>query len=137
VPETTVKLKYRIDGPILKVHLEGDYPVEEFLGLFEKAFNDPLVPERVAILMDGRFVSIERSSRDIERITDKFEKWNKRIICEAVIVSSDYVFGVLRQASSYAEFSGRIVRPFRDPEAAREWIMKKLKESGIALDDNG
>ena len=137
MPETTGKLSYRIDGPILRVHLEGDYTMEEFLGLFEKAFNDPLAPERVAILMDGRFVAVERSSRDIEQITDKFEKWNKRIICEAVIVSSDYMFGVLRQASSYAEFGGRKLRPFRDPEAAREWIMKQLKESGTASDDNG
>ncbi len=137
MPETIGKLRYRIDGPILKVYLEGEYPMEEFLGLFERAFNDPLVPERVAVLMDGRSVAVERSTRDIERITDYFEKWNKRIICEAAIVSSDYIFGVLRQASSYAEFTGRKLRPFRDPEVAREWIMKQLKESGITMDDNG
>ena len=125
------KLRYWIEGPILNVLLEGNYSVEDFLGLFEKAFDDPATPERVALFTDARTVQVQRSNKDVEKIISRFEKWNDRILCEAVVVSSDYMFGVTRQAASYAGFSGRKSRPFRDSEAAKEWITKQLNRRGI------
>jgi hypothetical protein len=121
------KLIYWFKDNILNLKTEGDYSAKDFLELLKKALNDPLVPEKIAILVDARLSEANHSITDIQPIKYELMKLRERIVGIAVVVQSDFHFGFTRQASAYSEIDGWETKPFRDIKSAREWLIKRVE----------
>lgn len=122
------KLSYRMERKTLNIQLGDDNSIKELLKLFDEAFKSPATPDRVAILIDARSSRVNWSDRDIRRIVAELNKWAERIVCGAVVVSTDLPFGATRQLAAYAENRGWNWEPFREIESAKEWLTEKLEQ---------
>jgi hypothetical protein len=118
------KVVFWLDGIILNVQLEEHYSLEESSTLFENTFDDPVTPQNVAILLDGRLLTTRQSEEKVERTLFALTTWAGRILCIAYIAPSDLQFGIGRQFSVHAESYGIKFEPFREFQSAKAWIAK-------------
>ena len=124
----TGKIEYQAEGQVLRITTEGSYSVDYFLSALEKALGSTKAAE-VALMVDSRQASIERTEDDLKRITEAFVAHADRIRCLAYVTLSDTLFDIVDEATSFAEFNklGN-VKPFRDLRSAEIWIAEQLDD---------
>ena len=120
------KLEHSFENGILTIYLVGDYSIQEILDRLESCFNEYASGKPIGVLIDATRSQSNRSLEEIRRYMPQIEKWKDRVLGFAVLVASDFLFGLTNQASAYAEISGLELRPFRDPDEAISWIQEKV-----------
>jgi hypothetical protein len=121
------KVVFWLDGIILNVQLQEQYNHEDSAALFENTFDDPAIPQKIAILLDGRLLTTQESEQKVERTLYALTARARRILCMAYVAPSDLQFGIGRQFSVDAESYGIKFEPFRELQSAKAWIAKIIQ----------
>lgn len=118
-------VRHEIDGSVLRLICEGEYPVSAMMETFEQALDDPRCPSRVAFLLDlRRSASLAtRPAEEIRRVAEFLGPHVQRIGARcALLVETDVQFGLGRMGSVFAERVGVEADVFRDAKEALEWL---------------
>jgi len=114
---------YQIDTGqrFIRVTYTGAFAVGDILALQATLAADPEFSPDFVVLTDLRAAEpMEATGAGIEHVAEgsPFSPASK----QAILVSIDLHFGLARMFEVYADRRSRVVRVFRDPEAAYAWL---------------
>lgn len=115
-------VRYRIDPPIIRIHLEEPYGDAAVDALFRAVLADPAFRPGLDLLVEvpvGRNPSAEAIRERAKLLAELSPRLGRRL---ALVVERDVDFGLGRMFGSFVDEAGLDVRVFRDAAEAEAWL---------------
>jgi hypothetical protein len=120
-----VPVTYTIKGDLLRLDLVGQYEPNDIIRQFLEGLHDPRCPDTVALLLDvtRSEVLATRSADEIRRVAEFLGPYASRIRGQcALVATADVHYGLSRMGAVSSERVGVEARPFRNLDAALQWL---------------
>ena len=121
-------IRYEIQPDLVRLEISGVMDAAEIFAFYEAIAQDPRHRPGTPMLVDARnvtdaapFRELEGTAREATR-TLIFSTPTK----SAALVSSTWMFGIVRQWASMASDSPLVTRPFYDEAEARVWLAEPI-----------
>ncbi len=124
-----MSVRYELEGPLLTITVQGEYPPEALFESWEAASLEPGFRDTRSVLLDAtQSVSlIHRSRADIRKITNFYlDRAGGNLTRVGLLVSGPLQFGIMRVASTFVWLAGAEARVFRDRDRALSWLREDL-----------
>ena len=116
---------YTLSGRLLTMHLEGDYPPEDIITVFDEALADPALPAEARLLIDLRpSLHVAKSTtEELRLVAEAFPPRAQRVggLC-AIMVEGLLQYGLMRMASVFCQGPGIAVEIFTSRDEALQWL---------------
>jgi hypothetical protein len=126
-----VPVCYEVDATagLIRVHFVGAISLADIFGYYSALSTDAALRPNLGVLADCREVTAVPSFGELSVIATAEGKTDPalRPTRGAAVVSSPWMFGIVRQFAALAEPSGARVVPFYDMEAAERWLRSELE----------
>jgi hypothetical protein len=118
---------YRFQDDVVEMVLEGENPPDAVIQCFNKAVEDPEVPEQFFLIVDVRKSTslATRPTQDIIRVAEYIGPFQDRVMRCAVLATENVHFGLSRLGAVYSETAGVMTSVFRDRDEAVSWLHRK------------
>lgn len=120
-------MNHSYNAKVLSLHLGQDYLIDEIPEQVESCIAEYQITGTFGVLLDASHSKSMRSIDEIRKTLPDFSKLGDNVLCFAVVVNSDFHFGLANQASFYAEIAGIKVKPFKNADDAASWIRELLE----------
>ena len=121
-------IRYEILPDLVRLEISGVMDAAEILAFYEAIAKDPAHRPGTPMLVDARnvtdaapFQALEGTAREATR-TPIFSAPTK----SAALVSSSWMFGIVRQWAAISSDSPLVTRPFYDEAEARAWLAEPI-----------
>lgn len=121
----------------IDVHLAGAVTAAEVLEVLAAIGADPALRPNLGLLADCREVTATPSFLELGMIANAKPhappgEWPTRA---AAVVSSRWLFGIVRQFAALAEPNGMDVSPFYDENEAKQWLVATADPQPVGVVD--
>jgi hypothetical protein len=123
-----VPIRYEIQPDLVRLEISGIMDAAEIFAFFEAIAKDPKHRPGTPMLVDARnvtdaapFRALEGTAREATR-TPIFSAPTK----SAALVSSSWMFGIVRQWAAMSSDSPLVTRPFYDEVEALRWLAEPI-----------
>lgn len=117
---------YEVDATagLIRVHLAGAITLADIFGYYSALSTDPALRPNLGVLADCREVTAVPSFGELSVMATAESRTDPalRPTRGAAVVSSPWLFGIVRQFAALAEPSGAKVVPFYDMDGAERWL---------------
>ena len=116
---------WKIQGFVVTVTLDGDYPFDEVIEALQQALADPSSTPGMALLFDERLSLANPSSEEKRARVHWIVSLRPDIAARCAFVvgaKPDYRYGMARMAGIYFELEGMRAQIFFDVESASRWL---------------
>jgi hypothetical protein len=121
-----MSVTYRInrEAGLIETHCQGEVTFDEVMGHFQQLEAEPLLPERLDVLLDlDQTTSLPESDQllEVTRAVDRLKAKVQWGAC-AIVASRDALFGMSRMFEVFLEGSFVCTRVFRERKDAERWL---------------
>jgi hypothetical protein len=121
-----MSVTYRInrEAGLIETYCKGEVTLEEVMDHFRQLEAEPLLPERLDVLLDLDQSTTVPESDQLLEITRAVERLKARVqwgAC-AIVASRDALFGMSRVFEVFAEGLFARTRVFRERKDAERWL---------------
>ena len=122
-------VRYEIDSAagLVRVTLSGDVTSDEIFEYYATVAADPALRPGLSIFADCRSVTSVPPFPELSAVANVQPRApaDLRSRRAAVLVSSSWLFGIVRQFAALAERGGILVVPFYDRDEAQQWLSRE------------
>ena len=130
-----MSLSYDYDGPIVVIHMDGDYTTAQLREVVLRALDDSACPSKPVLLLDGHSSAVlsTRTPADVQEMGRFCASIAPRFGGRAAVVATtDLAYGLVRIGAVFAEQGGVGTQVFRSLNAARAWLLTEANTSASA-----